>query len=239
MRDPPCFHTLQKDLHRSSTIMLSRVAVTTLSRRLPLATATAPVAARRAMTTVQDAATADDALKFSGYQQIDFTIKDTASVYEAVQKFAAYNIGCLVTTDEAGTFRILKGKGDEFAIHCLNRALGTIVRSNEDDERDCRGAMIALRVLSLVPLLRRGLSQLTHFACAVAYNKHRREHERHFVGTRLHYQDCLVGSYIERHTRQRNCHAGGQHHYRQSHRIGRIVHGENDEQRDPSFAHCR
>lgn len=46
--------------------------------------------------------TADDALKYSGYSSIDFTIKEDAMVYDAVQKFAAFNIGCLVTTDSAG-----------------------------------------------------------------------------------------------------------------------------------------
>jgi hypothetical protein len=61
----------------------------------------------RSLTTVKEAAvsigsTADDALKYSGYTEIDFTIKESAFVYEAVQKFAAFNIGCLVTTDAAG-----------------------------------------------------------------------------------------------------------------------------------------
>ena len=53
-------------------------------------------------TTVKEAANASDALKFSGYSEIDFTIDENAMVYEAVQKFAAFNIGCLVTTDAAG-----------------------------------------------------------------------------------------------------------------------------------------
>ena len=53
--------------------------------------------------TVKDAATVSDALKFSGYSEIDFTINEDAKVYDAVQKFAAYNIGCLVVTDTAGT----------------------------------------------------------------------------------------------------------------------------------------
>ena len=47
-------------------------------------------------------ATVSDALKFSGYSEIDFTIQEDAKVYDAVQKFAAYNIGCLVVTDKAG-----------------------------------------------------------------------------------------------------------------------------------------
>lgn len=64
-----------------------------------------PSVANRSFTTetVIDAATASDALKYSGYSQIDFTIKEDATVYDAVQKFAAFNIGCLVTTDAAGT----------------------------------------------------------------------------------------------------------------------------------------
>lgn len=49
-----------------------------------------------------EAATVADALKFSGYSEIDFTIKEDAKVYDAVQKFAAFNIGCLVVTDAAG-----------------------------------------------------------------------------------------------------------------------------------------
>ena len=64
---------------------------------------TSRLAARRSLTTVGEATrTADDALKFSGYQSIDFTIKEDLPTYEAVQKFAAFNIGCLVTTDAAG-----------------------------------------------------------------------------------------------------------------------------------------
>ena len=53
-------------------------------------------------TSVKEAATADDALRFSGYSAIDFTIPEDAPVYDAVQKFAAFNIGCLVTVDTAG-----------------------------------------------------------------------------------------------------------------------------------------
>lgn len=75
-------------------MMLSRLALRQTTRCY-----TAP----RAFTTVaQASSTADDALKFSGYQSIDFTIKEDLPTYEAVQKFAAFNIGCLVTTDAAG-----------------------------------------------------------------------------------------------------------------------------------------
>jgi predicted transcriptional regulator len=61
--------------------------------------------AARSMTTVGEASTVNDALKFSGYSTIDFTISDDAPVYDAVQKFAAFNIGCLVTTDASGKLR--------------------------------------------------------------------------------------------------------------------------------------
>ena len=33
---------------------------------------------------------------------MDYTINENLSVYEAVQKFAAYNVGCLVTTNDEG-----------------------------------------------------------------------------------------------------------------------------------------
>jgi hypothetical protein len=66
--------------------------------------------APRAFTTVAEAVhTAEDALKFSGYSSIDFTIAEDLMVYDAVQKFAAFNIGCLVTTDKAGEY----SDGDE------------------------------------------------------------------------------------------------------------------------------
>jgi predicted transcriptional regulator len=61
--------------------------------------------APRAFTTVAEAVrTADDALKYSGYSSIDFTISEDLKVFDAVQRFAAFNIGCLVTTDKSGRF---------------------------------------------------------------------------------------------------------------------------------------
>mmetsp|Transcript_6518 Transcript_6518/g.14822 ORF Transcript_6518/g.14822 Transcript_6518/m.14822 type:complete len:200 (+) Transcript_6518:93-692(+) len=57
---------------------------------------------RRPFTSIEQAATADDAWKKSGYVEIDYTIHEDAFVYDAVQKLAAYNIGCLVTVDNDG-----------------------------------------------------------------------------------------------------------------------------------------
>lgn len=48
--------------------------------------------------------TAEEAAAMSGYADIDFAISENAPVLDAVQKFAAYNIGCLVTTDDKGEF---------------------------------------------------------------------------------------------------------------------------------------
>jgi hypothetical protein len=80
----------------TTMLSLSRVS-TTFARRSLASTAVA-----RSMTTVGEASTVNDALKYSGYSTIDFTISDDAPVYDAVQKFAAFNIGCLVTTDAKG-----------------------------------------------------------------------------------------------------------------------------------------
>jgi hypothetical protein len=75
-----------------------------------------PTVASRGMTTVQDALTANDAAQLSGYNDIDYIIKEDAPVLEAVQKFAAYNIGCLVTTDAAGRF--LSSAKSSYLISC-------------------------------------------------------------------------------------------------------------------------
>ena len=57
--------------------------------------------------TVGEAITAGDAAELSGYNKIDFSINEDAFVIDAVQKFAAFNIGCLVTTNAEGEFSML------------------------------------------------------------------------------------------------------------------------------------
>ena len=52
--------------------------------------------------TVKEGLTATDAWSKSCYSDMDYTINENLSVYEAVQKFAAYNVGCLVTTNDEG-----------------------------------------------------------------------------------------------------------------------------------------
>ena len=84
-----------------SRLACSSTAVRSAAHRLRASTPTV-LGAARPLGTV--AGTISDALKYSGYSSIDFTIPEDAPTYDAVQKFAAFNIGCLVTTDKAGTF---------------------------------------------------------------------------------------------------------------------------------------
>lgn len=46
--------------------------------------------------------TAEEAAKLSGYSTIEFRINEDAKVIDAVQLFAAHNIGCLVTVNDSG-----------------------------------------------------------------------------------------------------------------------------------------
>ena len=52
--------------------------------------------------------TAADAYKKSCYFDMDFTIPEDATVFEAVQKFSAYDVGALVTVDKSGKSNPLK-----------------------------------------------------------------------------------------------------------------------------------
>lgn len=91
--------------------MLSRASATlarkTLSRASPFVPITTPKFVippifSRTQTTVREALTAEDARAVSGYKSIDYTISEDMTVYDAVQKFAGFNIGCLVVTNAAG-----------------------------------------------------------------------------------------------------------------------------------------
>jgi hypothetical protein len=43
-----------------------------------------------------------DAWNRSCYHEMDFTISEDSTVYEAVERFSAYDVGALVTTDKQG-----------------------------------------------------------------------------------------------------------------------------------------
>uniref|UniRef100_A0A7S4MVG7 CBS domain-containing protein n=1 Tax=Odontella aurita TaxID=265563 RepID=A0A7S4MVG7_9STRA len=51
---------------------------------------------------VQESLMASDAWKKSCYVEIDYTIDENMTVYDCVQRFSAFDIGCLVTIDEKG-----------------------------------------------------------------------------------------------------------------------------------------
>ena len=71
--------------------------------------------------TVKEGLTATDAWNKSCYSDIDYTINEDLPVYEAVQKFAAYNIGCLVTVN---------GDGKNVKIIIVKRAFMTLISLN-------------------------------------------------------------------------------------------------------------
>lgn len=84
--------------------MLSRAANTLLRTKTTQVanSISAPMGTR--FYSLEEHASAKSAWEKSCYFEMDFTIPETSSVYEAVQKFAAYDVGCLVTTDAAGKF---------------------------------------------------------------------------------------------------------------------------------------
>ena len=80
-----------------------------VARRCATSPALASSAARHQLTlragfaqTVKEGLTVTDAWSKSCYSEMDYTVNENLPVYEAVQKFAAYNVGCLVTTNDEG-----------------------------------------------------------------------------------------------------------------------------------------
>ena len=81
----------------------ARTLTNQMARRAPAfqAVATRGFAAPKLGDVAKDA---HYAWKKSCYSGMDYTIDDNATVYEAVEKFAAYGLGCLVTKDAEGEF---------------------------------------------------------------------------------------------------------------------------------------
>lgn len=106
--------SLSNSTHSSAFRLHNNTLIIILKNMFSLATRVArPIAAQAARRhqlqlsagfaqTVKEGLTATDAWNKSCYSEIDYTIKEDLPVYEAVQKFAAYNIGCLVTVDSDG-----------------------------------------------------------------------------------------------------------------------------------------
>ena len=91
-----CFH--------NNHTMFSRIAPIVARTAAARSTFVAAPAAVRGFATVGEVATAADAAELSGYKNIPFRINQDAMVLEAVQQFAAHNIGCLVVTDDDGMY---------------------------------------------------------------------------------------------------------------------------------------
>ena len=81
--------------------MLSRIAPI-VARTARSTSLVAP--ASRALST-GSITTAAEAAKLSGYSNIDFRIDEDKMVIDAVQQFAANNIGCLVTVNTSGMYQ--------------------------------------------------------------------------------------------------------------------------------------
>ena len=92
---------LRRSLARSATTTTAAVASrSTTAAFAPVAT-TLP-STRSFSSAIEDSLSAKDAWQKSCYVQIDYTISEDATVYDAIQRFAAYDIGCLVTVDSEG-----------------------------------------------------------------------------------------------------------------------------------------
>lgn len=112
--------------------MLSRVA-STFVRKAPTSTrfakqVSAPMGTR--FYSLEDSPSAKSAWEKSCYFEMDFTIPEDASVFEAVQKFAAYDVGCLVTTDSSGNISGVISERDYIAKVALlgKTAKSTVVK---------------------------------------------------------------------------------------------------------------
>jgi len=81
---------------------ITKAATTAMAKKAPTASV-----ATRFMGTLEETPSARSAWEKSCYFEMDFSISEEATVYEAVQKFAAYDIGCLVTTDVKGTSNVV------------------------------------------------------------------------------------------------------------------------------------
>ncbi|CAM9549098.1 unnamed protein product, partial [Hapterophycus canaliculatus] len=108
-------------------------------------------------TTVENRSSAKDALQKSCYFKIDFGISEEATVYEAVQRFAAYNIGALaVTNADEKVIGIVSERDYVSKVALLGKAsksttvkeiatmgANLVVASKSDTMQECMAKMVA------------------------------------------------------------------------------------------------
>ena len=102
---------LRRSLARSAAATTSSVAARSAAFAPAATTAiTTPAlpSTRTFSSAIEENLSAKDAWQKSCYVQIDYTISEEATVYDAIQRFAAYDIGCLVTVDAEGAFICLE-----------------------------------------------------------------------------------------------------------------------------------
>jgi CBS domain-containing protein len=118
------------------------------------------------MTTLEESPSAKSAWEKSCYFEMDFTVAEDATVYEAVQKFSAYDVGCLVTTDGSGDISgvvserdyvskmaLLGRKSKETKVKEISTKISNLVTANPHDSvDDCMAKMLSkdIRHLPLV-----------------------------------------------------------------------------------------
>jgi predicted transcriptional regulator len=101
------FRHISSSLHRNAALSFRRVRAT-------------PVTFQSAnLGTAEKKGSIIDAWNKSCYHEMDFTIPETSTVYEAVEKFSAYDVGALVTVDEAGESFV--------GLHALHGSLRKII----------------------------------------------------------------------------------------------------------------
>ena len=95
---------------------------------------------------------------------MDYTISEDATVLDAVQKFAAYNIGCLVTTDSNGTYtkrRREKKKHETYSVPEIHICVCEVT------ENETVFSLLGFTVSILRKL--NSFETLTQFICIFAY----------------------------------------------------------------------
>eukprot|EP00558_Chaetoceros_sp_UNC1202_P004458 CAMPEP_0197232578 /NCGR_PEP_ID=MMETSP1429-20130617/839_1 /TAXON_ID=49237 /ORGANISM="Chaetoceros sp., Strain UNC1202" /LENGTH=162 /DNA_ID=CAMNT_0042690649 /DNA_START=114 /DNA_END=602 /DNA_ORIENTATION=+ len=118
------------------------------------------------MAALEESASAKSAWEKSCYFEMDFTISEDAPVYEVVQKFAAYDVGCLVTTcangeisgviserDYISKIALLGRKSKETAVKEISTKSSNLLTASPHDSVDeCMEKMLSKDIRHL-PLL--------------------------------------------------------------------------------------
>lgn len=132
--------------------MIGRIA---LGRALRATGSTSRFVAR-SMGTIASSSSATDAMKSSCYREIDFTVPEDEPAIVACQKMAAFDIGCLVTTDSQGNLSgvvserdivmkigSLQRKAKDVKISEIStKAAKLVTATPEDSVTDCMNKMI-------------------------------------------------------------------------------------------------